>query len=73
MYLEPPPPNKSFWLMTSHSFRGFVNLKKFKKEKTQKWVRGSSPNSDFFFFWNIVVFFVVFFIVGLHVSKKNFG
>ena len=48
--------------------RGFVNVKKIKKPiKIRKWMGGSSPNSDFNFFLEIMCFCVFF--CGFHVSK----
>ena len=56
--------DKNGGLLRAFSFarliRGFAKLKKIKKsEKMLKWVGGSSPNSDFYFFRNFV--FVVLF------------
>ena len=54
--------------------RAFVKLKKNPKirEKLGKWVGGSSPNSDFSFFWKLCVFCVFYIVVFVvHVSKKN--
>ena len=52
--------------------RGFVKLKKSKNpRKTRKWVGGSSPNSDFNFFLEMLFFSFIFFAV--HVSKKKNG
>ena len=52
-------------------FKGFVKLKKIKKitKKSWKWVGGSSPNSDFYFFGRFCVFCVVFMFPN--VPKKN--
>ena len=45
--------------ISSTGLRGFVKLKKSKNpRKTRKWVGGSSPNSEFNFFWKLCVFCV---------------
>ena len=45
-------------LMSAQCLRGLVKLKKIKKsEKSRKWVGGSSPNSDFFFWGERFFFF----------------
>ena len=52
--------------------RGFVKLKKSKNpRKTRKWVGGSSPNSDFNFFWKCCVFCVVFMFPIVSKKKKK--
>ena len=49
--------------------RGFVKLKKFKNpRKTRKWVGGTSPKSDFYFFWKFYVF--LYFLCCFHVPKR---
>ena len=50
--------------------RGFVKLKKSKNpRKTRKWVGGSNPNSDYFFFLKFCVFGAV--LMFPNVSKKD--
>ena len=46
--------------------RGFVKLK-----KTQKWVGGSSPNSDYYFFLEILCFFVLFLCFEMFLNKMK--
>ena len=68
----------NLFLMTYHIGKGFCQVKKKSKNprKTRKWVGGSSPNSEFFSFSEMLCFCVSFvcllwFIFVIHVSKTN--
>ena len=53
--------------------RGFVKLQKFQKSE-KKWVGGSSPNSDFFFFLEMLYFFCFFLLFScfqMFLKKKK--
>ena len=62
---------QTWYYMVIHTSRlDVLSLKN--PRKTRKWVGGSSPNSDYYFYWGNFVCFVCF-LCCFHVSKKKIG